>query len=188
MKFRLLAAAIAASVSFSAFAATESFEFDATHTYPSFEVSHFGFSLVRGLFKDSHGTLTLDRDAKTGSVDVIIEAKSIETGFAKRDDHLRSKDFFNVAEFPTLTFKAANFKFDGSNPVEAVGDLTMLGVTKPVTLKINPLKCGDRMDKKYVCGADVTALIKRSDWGMKTYVPSIGDDIKITIEAEAMRK
>lgn len=188
MKFRLLAAALAASVSFSAFAATESFEFDATHTYPSFEVSHFGFSLVRGMFKESRGTLTLDRDAKTGSVDVTIDAKSIETGFAKRDDHLRSKDFFNVAEFPALTFKASNFKFDGSNPVEAIGELTMLGVSKPVTLKINPLKCGDRMDKKYVCGADVSAQIKRSDWGLKTYVPSIGDDIKITIEAEAMRK
>lgn len=188
MKFRLLAAALAVSASFSAFAATENFEFDATHTYPSFEVSHFGFSMVRGLFKESHGTLTLDRDAKSGSVDVTIEAKSIETGFGKRDDHLRSKDFFNVAEFPTLTFKANNFKFDGSNPVEAAGELTMLGVSKPVTVKINPLKCGDRMDKKYVCGAEVSALIKRSEWGMKTYAPAIGDDIKITIEAEAMRK
>lgn len=186
---KTIAALVAGSLSLSAVAAVENFDFDVTHTYPSFEVNHLGFSITRGFFKENKGTLTLDREAKKGSVEVVIDAKSIETGLAKRDEHLRAKDFFNIEQFPTVSFKSSNFKFDGANPVEAAGELTMLGVTKPVTLKINPMKCDIRfVDKNYVCGADVTTTIKRSEWGMKAYVPFVGDDVKIAVQVEAVRK
>lgn len=186
---RKLIAALAATLSLSALAAPEQFELDSTHTYPSFEISHLGFSPQRGFFKETEGTLTLDRAAKTGSIEATIKAASIETGFGKRDEHLRKPDFFNVEKHPTLTFKAQDFKFDGENPVEASGSLTMLGVTKPVVLKIQPMKCDKRgSDQKFVCGGDVTTTIKRSEWGMKTFLPFIGDEVKISIQVEAMKK
>lgn len=188
MNYKTIAALVAASLSLSAFAEVENFDFDVTHTYPSFEVNHLGFSLTRGFFKDTKGTLTIDRNAKKATVEVVIDAKSIESGLAKRDEHLRGKDFFNTEQFPTATFKSSNFKFDAGNPVEAAGELTMLGVTKPVVLKINPMKCGERFDKNYVCGADVTTVIKRSEWGMKAYVPFVGDDVKIAVQVEAIKK
>lgn len=188
MKTRLLATLTAATLAAGAFAAPEKFDFDVTHTYPSFEVDHLGFSITRGFFKETTGTLMLDREAKTGSVEATIKTPSLETGLDKRDEHLKGKDFFNVAEFPTATVKADTFTFDGDKPVEAQGTLTMLGVTKPVTLKINFRKCDMRMGRDFVCGADVYTTIKRSDWGMKAYVPFVGDDVKIAVQVEAVRR
>ena len=179
----LLALAAAAPV----LAEPESFELDPTHTYPSFEVNHLGFSVMRGSFTSTKGTLTLDNAAKKGSVEATIDAGSVSTGFAKRDEHLRSKDFFNVEQFPTLTFKADNFTWD-AKPTQVAGNLTMLGVTKPVTLQVEPTKCDTRIDKAFVCGAVVTTTIKRTDFGMKAYVPYISDDIKVQIEVEAAKK
>ncbi|MDK2123208.1 YceI family protein [Parachitinimonas caeni] len=172
-----------------ALAAPETFDLDATHTYPSFEVSHLGFSNTRGFFTNSSGTLTLDREAKTGKVDVTIQTASLNTGFEKRDTHLRSKDFFNVEKFPTAQFKSETFKFDADKPVEAQGTLTMLGETKPVSLKIEQLKCAVRAsDQKYICGAEVKATIKRTDWGMKYGVPFIGEEVKLNVQVEGARK
>ncbi|QDQ26286.1 polyisoprenoid-binding protein [Chitinimonas arctica] len=188
MQSKLIALLVAAGLSATSFAATEKFVLDATHTYPSFEVDHLGFSMARGFFKDTTGTLELDRSAKSGKLAAVIKTASLETGLAKRDEHLRSKDFFNTAEFPTATVKADSFKFDGEKPVEATGNLTMLGVTKPVTLKITPLRCDVRMGTDFVCGADVVTTIKRSDWGMKTYLPFIGDDVKIAVQVEAVKQ
>jgi polyisoprenoid-binding protein YceI len=188
MKTRLLTTLTAAALAAGAFAAPETFDFDVTHTYPSFEVDHLGFSVTRGFFKETTGTLTLDREARTASVEATIKTPSIETGMDKRDEHLKGKDFFNVAEFPTATVKADTFTFDGDKPVAAQGTLTMLGVTKPVTLKINFRKCDMRMGRDFVCGADVFTTIKRSDWGMKAYVPFISDDVKIAVQVEAVRR
>jgi len=126
---------LAASVlALSANAAEEQYNLDPAHTYPHFAVSHVGFSTMYGRFDATTGTLTMDRAAKTLSVSVEIEAKSIGTGHAKRDDHLRSPDFFNVAEHPTLTFKSTGSRWEGDRPVEISGDLTLVGVTRPVTL------------------------------------------------------
>lgn len=188
MQTKLTALLIATALSATALAAPEKFVLDTTHTYPSFEVNHLGFSITRGFFKETEGTLELDRAAKTGKLEATIKASSIETGLGKRDDHLRGKDFFNVAEFPTAVVKADKFTFEGDKPVKAEGNLTMLGVTKPVTLNITPMKCDMRMGKDFVCGADVTTVIKRSDWGMKAYVPFVGDDVKITVQVEAEKQ
>ncbi|GAB3268584.1 YceI family protein [Chitinimonas naiadis] len=188
MQTKLIATLIAAGLSAASFAATEKFVLDSTHTYPSFEINHLGFSITRGMFKDTEGTLDLDRAAKSGKLEATIKTTSLETGFDKRDEHLKGKDFFNVAEFPTAVVKADKFSFDGEKPVKAEGTLTLLGVTKPVSLTITPLKCDMRMGKDFVCGADVAAVIKRSEWGMKAYVPFVGDEVKIAVQVEAIKQ
>lgn len=188
MKQRMLIAAlIAGTFAAPAIAAPETYEFDVSHTYPSFEINHLGFSVMRGTFTSTSGTLVLDDAAKTGSVEAEIDAASVNTGFQKRDDHLRSKDFFNAEAFPKITFKSDKFTWD-MKPTQVMGSLTLHGVTKPVTLEVAPTKCDMRMDKAFICGAVVTTSIKRSDFDMKTYVPYIGDDVKIQIEVEAAKK
>ena len=168
--------------------AADSYSMDPQHTYAHFSVNHLGFSTMQGRFDKSSGKVILNRDAKSGSVDVTIEAASITTGFGKRDDHLRSPDFFNVVEFPNLTYKSSVVKFKGDTPVSVEGNLTLLGVTKPVTLTIVAFKCANHpMNKKELCGADAIAHIKRSDFGMKFGLPNIGDDIKLVFEVEAYK-
>ncbi|MES2354856.1 MAG: YceI family protein [Pseudomonadota bacterium] len=167
--------------------AETTFNADPGHTYPSFEISHFGFSVMRGRFDKTTGTATLDRAAKKGSVDVTIDAASIDTAHAKRDEHLRGPEFFNVQKFPNLKFKSDDFKFDGDKLVAVNGQLTMLGVTKPVTLQVRLFHCGPHpFAKKEACGVDAATTIKRSDFGMATMLPAIGDEIKIAIEMEAI--
>ena len=169
-------------------AATDTYTIDPSHTYTHFSVSHLGFSIMRGRFDQTSGQLTINRAAKTGSVDVIIETASLNTGLKKRDDHLRSPDFFNTAEFPKATYKSTAIKFNGDIPTTVEGRLTLLGVTKSVTLAIKAFKCGKNpMNQKSMCGIDATANIKRSDFGMSYALPGVGDNIKLTIEVEAYR-
>ncbi len=171
-----------------AFAA--SYEVDPMHTYPNFTVSHLGFSTMHGQFQSTKGSLEMDLAKGTGAVEVTIATKSINTGFKKRDDHLRSPDFFNVVEFPSMTFKSTNVKFHDKKSATITGDLTILGVTKPVVLDVASINCGKHpFNKKIneVCGFDATTKFKRSDFGMKYGLPAIGDDISIQLEVEATR-
>lgn len=187
MRITLISAVLAATFALPV-AAADSYKIDATHTYPSFEVSHLGFSIQRGRFDKSDGKIVLDKEGKS-TIDITIDAASVNTGFQKRDDHLRAEDFFNVAKFPTITFKSSKLNYNGSTLTSAEGDLTMLGVTKPVTLDITNFKCGVHpMNKKDLCGAAATASVKRSDFGMKYGLPAIGDDIKIAIQIEAFKE
>jgi polyisoprenoid-binding protein YceI len=188
MQTRILATLLAAGLSAFAAAAPEKLVLDSHHTKPEFAVSHLGFSTMRGFFKDTTGTLELDRDAKTAKLEAVIKAKSVETGIDGLNEHLQKPEFFNAAQFPTVVVKADKFTFDGDKPVKAEGTLTMLGVTKPITLNIAFNKCDVRgVDNKFDCGAEVTTTIQRSDWGMKAYVPYVGDEVKITVEVEALR-
>lgn len=169
--------------------AAETYTVDPGHTYPSFEISHFGFSNLRGQFEKTEGTVVLDRKEKKGSANITIESKSINTGHQKRDEHLKGEEFFNVKKYPTLKFKADDFKFDGDKLVEVNGKLTLLAVTKPVTLQIKSFTCGPHpMNKKETCGIDAVTSIKRSDFGMNTFAPAIGDEVKISIGMEASVK
>ncbi|TFH07172.1 MAG: polyisoprenoid-binding protein [Nitrosomonadales bacterium] len=169
-------------------AATENYIVDPTHTYPHFAVSHLGYSTMHGRFDKTSGKLTIDRAAKVGSVDIIIEADSLNTGMKKRDAHLRSPDFFNTAEFPKVTYKSTAINFNGDTPTTVEGNLTLLGVTKPVTLIISSFKCGKNpMNQKAMCGIDAIAKMKRSDFGMNYALPGVGDNLKLTIEVEAYR-
>jgi polyisoprenoid-binding protein YceI len=187
LKYNAIAILLAATLPLSAHAA-DSYTADPAHTYALFSVSHFGYSTMHGRFDKSSGTVTLDRAAKNGSVDIAIEASSISTGFIKRDDHLKSPDFFNAAEFPNITYKSSSIKFKGDTPASVEGKLTLLGVTKPVTLALEGFKCGPNpMNQKEECGAAASTQIKRSDFGMKSFLPGVGDDIKLEFEIEAYR-
>jgi polyisoprenoid-binding protein YceI len=189
---RITLCALALAVPVAVSAAPDSYNLDPVHTVPHFAVDHLGVSTVYGQFNNLAGKFTIDRAAKKGSLEIAIEAASISTGDSdkgsrkrSRDDHLRSADFFNVAEFPRMTFKADDVKFDGDRPVEVAGQLTMLGVSKPVTLKIERWVCKDHpFSKKPMCGGDASAVIKRSEFGMKYGLPAIGDDVRLFIGFE----
>jgi polyisoprenoid-binding protein YceI len=193
MKKALLAAALALPVA--AYANPESYTLDPYHTFPQFEVDHLGVSTMRGTFRKSSGKFTIDRAAKTGSVELSVETASIDTGDSDkgsrpraRDEHLRTADFFNVAEFPRMTFKSTGVKFAGDSPAEVAGQLTLLGVTKPLTLKVERWICKDNpMSKKPMCGGNASASLKRSDFGMKYGIPAVGDDLKLFFEFEGYK-
>ena len=159
---------LASSFSLGAFAAADTYQLDPTHTYPSFEADHFGgLSVWRGKFTKSSGTVTLDRTAKTGTVDVTVDPASIDTGNGKLDEHLKSDAFFDVAKYPSVTYKGTDIKFDGDKPVEVVGNLTMRGVTRPLNLKIESFKCMQHpVLKREVCGVEASAQFSRADFGM----------------------
>ena len=182
--------AVSVALPLSAFAA-DSYTVDPPHTFPHFSINHLGFSTMQGRFDKTSGTITLDRAAKTGSVAISIETASVSTGFAKRDDHLKSPDFFNAAEFPAIIYKSTAMHFKGDKPVSVDGNLTISGVTKPVAFKIDAFNCGlDPMDPKKIkqkCGADAHAQIKRSDFGVKFALPNVGDEVKLVLEIEAYK-
>jgi polyisoprenoid-binding protein YceI len=147
-----------------------------------------GFSTQRGRFNTSSGSITLDRAAHTLSADIRIDAASIDTGLAALEEHLRGPDFFNVEMFPELRFVGATAKFDGDRPVVLNGELTLLGVSRPVLLLLNNFKCGPHpKTQKEHCGADASAVIKRSDFGMNYALPAIADSVRLLIQVEAVR-
>jgi polyisoprenoid-binding protein YceI len=179
-----------------AFAAPETYNLDPAHTIPNFTVQHLGMSTVYGHFERATGKVVLDRAAKTGSIEVKIPTATVNTGDAKRadgqrsrDEHLRTTDFFNVAEFPEMVFKSTAVHFAGDKVQAIDGTLTLLGVTKPLTLTAAAFNCGaNPMSKKEMCGADLVGTIKRSDFGMKYGVPAIGDEIKLLIAVEGYKE
>ena len=188
MKHLLATAALSAALVAPAFAATDTYTIDPHHTFPTFEINHLGYSVQRGRFDKTSGTITLDMKAKTGSVDVTVDTTSLNMGFEEWNQHMSDEKFFNTAKFPTMTFKSSKLKFKGDKVVEVDGDFTLLGVTKPVTLKIDVFKCAPHpMMKKDACGANATTTIKRSDFGMSAYVPMVGDEVKIAFGIEAVK-
>jgi len=175
---------------FSAAAQVESYTIDPTHTVPYFDVDHLGFATIRGRFDRATGKFTIDRSAKTGTLEVAVKTAELNTGDMDRgsrprtrDEHMRGPDFFNVAEFPTMTFKSTKLNFSGENPASIEGNLTLLGVTKPLTLVLERWKCGPDMrtqGKRFQCGGNATGSFKRSEFGMKYGLPTaIGDDVKL---------
>ena len=167
MTKRFIMASLIATIAGPTFAASETYVIDPTHTYPSFEFSHMGVSVWRGKFDKTTGTIVIDRAAKTGSVDIVVDPASINFGLAAMDDKARSEDFFNVATYPTATYKGA-LKFEGDVPKSIVGEITLLGVTKPLTLTINSTKCIPHpMNGKEFCGADAQGEVNWSQFGMK---------------------
>jgi polyisoprenoid-binding protein YceI len=170
--------------------AEETYVIDPVHSQPMFEVRHMGFSMQRGTFTKATGKITLDVAAKQGSVDVTIDTNSIRTMDPRLDAHVKAEDFFNVATYPTMTFKSSRVVFDGGAIVAVDGDLTLLGISKPVTLKVSGFVCGQNpLNKKSMCGAEATTNIKRSEWGMSYGIPkAVSDDVQITIPIEAYKE
>lgn len=186
MKKSLLIAALLTVGASAAQAAESTYMLDPSHTYPSFETDHFGgVSIWRGKFNKSSGSFTIDTAAKKGSVDVTIDMTSADIGNAALDAELKGDKFFDAAKFPTATFKGNKVKFNGTTPVEVDGELTLHGVTKPLTLKINSYKCfTNPMLKKEVCGSDSIATFSRADFGID-YGKAYGFNMPVTLRIQA---
>ncbi len=166
--------------------AADSYTIDPTHTWPMFEVNHLGYSTQRGRFDKTSGKIMLDMAAKKGSVDVTIEAGSIDMGFQKWDAQMKSPDFFDVQLNPTIRYTSDKLIFDGDKVVGAEGKFTLLGTTRPLTLTVSNFRCAPHLlTRKMHCGADVSATIQRSQYGMAKYVPLVGDEVRLIIPVEA---
>jgi len=171
-----------------ALAAADTYQIDPDHTYPSVAVPHLGISTFRGKFTKTTGTMTLDRAAKTGSVDVKVDAASVDMGHDKLNEHLRSPDFLDVAKYPTINYKGT-LKFAGDKPKTVDGQLTLHGVTKPLTLTINSFTCMEHpIYKKEVCGADAEAEFNRSDFGVGKYGEGDLGKMKVQVQVEALKQ
>ncbi len=186
MTIRHAAYAAALCLTFTGKSLAENYTIDSKHTFPSFEISHIGFSTQRGRFDNTSGTIILNPKSEWGSIQVNIDANSIDTGLPELEAKLNEADFFDTAKFPSITFNSKNIKFVGETPVATEGTLTMLGVSKPLLLTIEHFHCGVHpISKRNVCGADATGLIKRSDFGMTAFLPMISDEVKLKIQVEA---
>lgn len=201
MSFTRSLATLACATPLFVFAAPQTYNVDPVHSFPNFSIAHLGMATLYGRFDEMTGKVVLDQAARTGSVDIRIKAATVNTGDAKhepgsfaaktygprsRDEHLRSADFFNVAEFPEILFKSTKLNFSGENLESVEGNLTMVGVTKPVKLQVTSFKCGAHpFTKKPMCGADLNGSIKRTDFGVKFGVPAISDEVKLMIGVEA---
>ena len=190
MKKQLLAAtAVLACFAGAAQAQSASYAIDPGHTFVTFEVLHFGTSTARGRFDKKEGTVQFDRAGKAGKVELTIDIASVSTGVGPLNEHLKSKDFFNAAEFPTAKFVADKFSFAGDKVSEVAGTLTMLGKSNPVVLKASNFNCyNSPMLKREVCGGDFETTIQRSQYGMSYGLPGIPDNIRLLVQVEAIKQ
>ena len=189
MRTSLLALAAASLFAGAVHAAPATYAIDPTHTFATFEIDHNGASTNRARFDKKEGTWTLDRAGKTGSVDISIDIASVNSGTPGFDKHLQSKDIFNVAEHPKARFQSTKFVFDGDKLASVEGNLTLKGVTKPVTLSVTSFACAPHpMLKKDACGANATAKIKRSEFNAGKYAPAVSDDVTLTFAIEAIKQ
>lgn len=187
LKQLTLATALFATLAGSAIAAPVTYGVDGSHTFPRFSYSHFGYSTQLSSFKNTSGKVVFDAEAKTGSVDISIEMKSVNTGFEVFDGHIQGEDFLDTAKFPTATFKSTKVVFEGDKPKSIEGNLTIKGVTKPVTLTVTSFQAMPHpMMKKPALGANAFTTIKRSEFNAGKYAPYVGDDVRIDIAVEAV--
>ena len=178
-----------AAFSTTALAAQETYTIDGTHTLPRFSYSHFGYSTQLSRFDKTSGKIVLDRQAKTGSVEVTIDTTSVNTGYPLFNEHIQGEDFLHTAKYPKATFISNKLTFEGENLVAVDGTLTLKGISKPVTLTVTSFQCMPHpMLKKDACGANATTVVKRTDFNMGKYAPHVGDDVTLTIPVEAVKE
>ena len=189
MMNRIALLTLAAALSAPALAAPETFVVQGDHTFPSFGYSHFGYSQQQSRFNKTTGKIVLDKAAKTGSVDILIDTTSVDTGSTLFNEHIQGADFLDTAKYPTATFKSTKVTFDGETPKTIEGNLTLKGVTKPVTLAVTHYQLAPHpMLKVDAIGANATATVKRTDFNMGKYAPYVGDDVTISIAIEAPKE
>jgi polyisoprenoid-binding protein YceI len=171
--------------------AAEQFRIDPNHTFVYFAVVHTGVSSVRGRFNVPKGGASLDVAKQEATVNVEIDARSLDTGVKQLDGILIGESFFDVGKFRTATFSGRAVRFAERVPTEFEGNLTVKGVTRPVQLTAERFVCQQvtvLVVKHYVCGGDLTATLKRSDFGLSKYLSMVSDDVRITISVEAIRE
>lgn len=191
MTFKQLSAAVALATlaAGSALAAPVTYTVDSSHTFPRFSYSHFGFSTQLSSFGKTTGAVVFDAQAKTGSVDIVIDTTTVNTGFADFNGHIQGEDFLDTAKFPKATFKSTKVVFDGDKPSAIEGQLTIKGVTKPVTLTVTSFQSMPHpMMKVPALGANAFVTIKRSEFNAGKYAPYVGDEVRIDIAIEAQAK
>ena len=187
--FSLLAVAAATAMTAGA-AQAANYAIDPTHTFVTFEISHFGATTNRARFDKKQGTVEFDRAAKTGKVDISIDTTSVNSGTPPFDKHLQSADLFDAAKHPSIKFVSDKFSFNGDKVSEVSGQLTLLGKTGPVTLKANQFNCYDSpMLKREVCGGDFEATIDRTQWGMNYGVEwGFPKNVRLVVQIEAVKQ
>ncbi|MBV2235594.1 MAG: YceI family protein [Sterolibacterium sp.] len=183
---------LALSVTAPALAAPTTYTVDSSHTFPRFSYSHFGFSTQLSRFDKTSGTLVFDKEARTGSVDIVIDTTSINTGSSAFNTHIQSEDFLDTAQYPTATFKSTRVIFAEGNEVKPIaieGTLTLKGVERPVRLEISTFTNKPHpMAKRDAIGANATTTVKRSDFNAGKYAPNVGDEVRIDIAIEAIQQ
>ena len=183
-----VAAILSIAAAAPALAAPETYVVDGSHTFPRFSYSHLGFSTQLSRFNKTTGKVVFDKAAKTGSVDIEIDAKSVDTGSTLFNEHIQGEDFLDTAKFPTATFKSTKVLFKGDKPAKIQGELTIKGVTKPVVLTVTSFQAMPQpMQKKDAIGANATTTIKRSEFNAGKYAPHVGDEVRIDIAIEAIK-
>ncbi|PHM19747.1 MAG: polyisoprenoid-binding protein [Curvibacter sp. PD_MW3] len=189
-KFAFAVVAAATLLAGAAQAQTASYAIDPTHTFATFEISHFGASVNRGRFDKKEGSVQFDKAGKSGKVELTIDVTSINTGTAAFDKHLQSADLFDIAKHPTAKFVADKFSFNGDKVTEVAGTLTLLGKTNPVTLKANQFNCYQSpMLKREVCGGDFETVIDRTAYGMNYGVDwGFPKNVRIVVQVEAVKQ
>jgi len=186
---KLALALVTGALATGALAAPETFNLDPTHSAPYFSYSHFGYSTQMHRFDKTSGRIMLDRAAKTASVEVTIDARSVNTGYALFNEHIQAADYFDTANHPTITFKSTGVKFEGDKPAAVDGNLTVKGVTKPVTLTVTSFHAMPHpMLKRDAIGANAVTRIKRSEFNMGKNAPYVSDEVTLTIAVEAVKE
>ena len=181
--------ALATGLTTPALAAPATFVVDPTHTFARFSYSHLGLSTQLSKFDKTSGTVVLDPAAKTASVDIVIDTTSVDTGYTTFNEHIQAPDFLDTAKYPTATFKSTKVDFAGDKPTAIHGNLTIKGVTKPVTFKVNHfVSMPHPMLKKDAIGADASTVIKRSEFNAGKYAPNVGDEVTISVALEAVKQ
>ena len=180
---------LAATVAAPALAAPETFNVEPTHTFPRFSYNHLGYSVQLSRFDKTSGKVVFDKVAKTGSVDITIDTKSVSTGAATFNEHIQGEDFLDTAKYPTATFKSTKVVFEGDKPAKIEGNLTLKGVSKPVTLTVTSFQTMPHpMVKKDAIGANAFTTVKRTDFNMGKNAPYVGDEVRIDIAIEAIKE
>ena len=186
-----LACALAAGTLPTAAWTAEQFKIDPNHTFVHFAVVHTGVSSVRGRFNVPKGSASLDAAKQEATFDVEIDTRSLDTGVKQLDGILIGESFFDIGKFRTATFSGRAVRFAEGVPAEFEGNLTLKGITRPVQLTTERFVCQQvtvLVVKHYVCGGDLTATLKRSDFGLSKYLSMVSDDVRITISVEAIRE
>lgn len=184
-------AAFAAPPLVGATEAADTYKLDPVHSNIVFATDHMGFAKMIGQFQEFDGTFTFDGNSAEGvTVEVVVKTASIDTDHEARDKHLTSPDFFNAQEFPEMTFKSTSVEPTGDNTAKLTGELTLLGVTKPITLDVTFNKAdANPMDPNvFIAGFSAKGTLKRSDFGMQYGQGAIGDEVMLWIEAEGHRQ
>jgi len=191
MKRRVLSLLVVALFTAAAWAQGSEWQIDPAHTTVAFTVRHMGISNVHGRFTKVSGSAVVnDNDPSKDSVNATIDATSIDTGVEMRDNDLKSANYFDVAQFPTITFKSKSVSNSGGGKLKIVGDLTIHGVTKEVTLDVDGPSAPAKMGPNLKRGLSATTSVNRKDFGVGAKTPSamVGEDIKIELDVELGQK